>query len=70
RLGVDDLVAKLAQRLELAAGPGVEVVRLTKKGVAVKVDDGVVQQLEDEQSMDVEWAFSEKSGALTLTLHY
>ncbi|KAJ1665876.1 hypothetical protein GGH95_003537 [Coemansia sp. RSA 1836] len=70
RLGVDDLVEKLAQRLEMPTGPGVEVVRRTKKGVTVKVDDSVVMQLDDEQDMEVEWAFSDESGALTLCLHY
>ncbi|KAJ2049654.1 hypothetical protein GGI03_006169 [Coemansia sp. RSA 2337] len=69
-LAVSDLAGKLAQRLEMPTGPVVEVVRRTKKGVTVRVDDSVVAQLEDEQDMEVEWAFSDESGALTLCLHY
>ncbi|KAJ2016706.1 hypothetical protein H4S04_008316 [Coemansia sp. S16] len=69
-LAVSDLAGKLAQRLEMPTGPVVEVVRNTKKGVTVRVDDSVVVQLEDEQDMEVEWAFSDESGALTLCLHY
>ncbi|KAJ2384389.1 hypothetical protein H4S02_004837 [Coemansia sp. RSA 2611] len=70
QLAVSDLADKLAQRLEMPTGPVVEVVRRTKKGVMVKVDDSVVMQLDDEQDMEVEWAFSSESGALTLCLHY
>ncbi|KAJ2036128.1 hypothetical protein GGI13_005254, partial [Coemansia sp. RSA 455] len=59
-LAVSDLAGKLAQRLEMPTGPVVEVVRNTKKGVTVRVDDSVVVQLEDEQDMEVEWAFSDE----------
>ncbi|KAJ1891791.1 hypothetical protein LPJ71_007590, partial [Coemansia sp. S17] len=58
-LAVSDLAGKLAQRLEMPTGPVVEVVRNTKKGVTVRVDS-VVVQLEDEQDMEVEWAFSDE----------
>ncbi|KAJ2443188.1 hypothetical protein GGF42_006721 [Coemansia sp. RSA 2424] len=70
QLGVDDLVEKLVQQLEMPTGPGIEVVCRTKKGMMVKVDDSVVMKLDDEQDMEVEWAFSDESGALTLCLHY
>ncbi|KAJ1899968.1 hypothetical protein LPJ71_005885, partial [Coemansia sp. S17] len=59
-LAVSDLAGKLAQRLEMPTGPVVEVVCRTKKGVTVRVDDSVVAQLEDEQDMEVEWAFSDE----------
>ncbi|KAJ2038236.1 hypothetical protein GGI08_008359, partial [Coemansia sp. S2] len=52
QLAVSDLAGKLAQRLEMPTGPVVEVVRRTKKGVTVRVDDSVVAQLEDEQDME------------------
>ncbi|KAJ2822951.1 hypothetical protein GGI24_003800 [Coemansia furcata] len=70
QLSVSDLVDKMVQRLEMPAGPVVEVMRRTKKGVTVRVDDSVVTQLDDEQDMEVEWGFSDESGALKLCLHY
>ncbi|KAJ1842878.1 hypothetical protein LPJ70_003628 [Coemansia sp. RSA 2708] len=71
QLTVDDMVAKLAQRLEMqTAAAEVEVVRRTKKGLTVQVDDGVVAQLDDEQDMEVECSFAADTGALTIYLHY
>ncbi|KAJ2156240.1 hypothetical protein GGF46_005317 [Coemansia sp. RSA 552] len=67
----DDLVEKLAQRLEMQAGAAdVELVRRTKKGLTVKVDNDVVAQLEDEQDMEVECSFASDTGKLTIYLHY
>ncbi|KAJ1812124.1 hypothetical protein LPJ56_004012 [Coemansia sp. RSA 2599] len=70
RLSLDDLVSKLAQRLEIQATPDVEVVRKTKKGLTVKVDDSVISQLDDQQDMEVECSFAEDTGKLTIYLHY
>ncbi|KAI9480007.1 CP2 transcription factor-domain-containing protein [Coemansia mojavensis] len=71
QLTVEDLVAKLAQRLEMQTNAAdVEVVRRTKKGLTVKVDDSVVAQLEEEQDMEVECSFAADSGALTIYLNY
>ncbi|KAJ2358486.1 hypothetical protein H4S02_012353 [Coemansia sp. RSA 2611] len=71
QLTVDGMVAKLAQRLEMqTAAAEVEVVRRTKKGLTVQVDDGVVAQLDDEQDMEVECSFAADTGALTIYLHY
>ncbi|KAJ2708545.1 hypothetical protein H4R19_004689 [Coemansia spiralis] len=70
-LTADDLVVKLAQRLEIqTAAAEVEVVRKTKKGLTVKVDDHVVAQLDDEQDMEVACSFARDTGALTIYLHY
>ncbi|KAJ2848211.1 hypothetical protein IWW36_003440 [Coemansia brasiliensis] len=71
QLTVEDMVAKLAQRLEMQTNAAdVEVVRRTKKGLTVKVDDSVVAQLEDEQDMEVECSFAADTGALTIYLNY
>ncbi|KAJ2589981.1 hypothetical protein H4S00_004526 [Coemansia sp. D1744] len=70
-LTVGDLVSKLGQRLEMqTVAAEVEVVRRTRKGLTVKVDDGMVGQLEDEQDMEVECSFAGDTGALTIYLHY
>ncbi|KAJ2344197.1 hypothetical protein GGF43_005507, partial [Coemansia sp. RSA 2618] len=59
QLAVGDLVSKLGQRLEMqTVAAEVEVVRRTKKGLTVKVDDSVIAQLEDEQDMEVECLFA------------
>ncbi|KAJ2780108.1 hypothetical protein GGI15_003652 [Coemansia interrupta] len=70
RLAVDDLVAKLTQRLEIQAAPDIEVIRKTKKGLTVKVDNGVIAQLDDQQDMEVECSFAKDTGNLTIYLHY
>ncbi|KAJ2397691.1 hypothetical protein GGI05_000514, partial [Coemansia sp. RSA 2603] len=70
RLAVDDLVAKLTQRLEIQAAPDIEVIRKTKKGVTVKVEDSVIAQLDDQQDMEVECSFAKDTGNLTIYLHY
>ncbi|KAJ1851418.1 hypothetical protein LPJ76_006105 [Coemansia sp. RSA 638] len=71
QLTVGDLVSKLGQRLEMqTVAAEVEVVRRTRKGLTVKVDDGMVGQLEDEQDMEVECSFAGDTGALTIYLHY
>ncbi|KAJ2238104.1 hypothetical protein H4R99_006957, partial [Coemansia sp. RSA 1722] len=70
RLAVDDLVSKLAQRLEIQATSDIEVIRKTKKGLTVKVDDNVISQLDDQQDMEVECSFADDTGNLTIYLHY
>ncbi|KAJ1675520.1 hypothetical protein EV182_001101, partial [Spiromyces aspiralis] len=72
QLTLTDFVKKLAERLELQITPesNVEVVRKTKRGLTVKVDDSVIAQLEEEQDMEVDCTFSQESGALIISLHY
>ncbi|KAJ1883597.1 hypothetical protein LPJ66_011015, partial [Kickxella alabastrina] len=70
RLTVDDLLSKLAQRLEIQTTPDVEIIRKTRKGLTVKVDNNVISQLEDQQDMEVECSFAEDTGNLTIYLHY
>ncbi|KAJ1730779.1 hypothetical protein LPJ61_002846 [Coemansia biformis] len=70
-LTTDDLVTKLAQRLEIQTeATEVEVVRKTKKGLTVKIDDHVISQLDDEQDMEIACSFASDTGALTIYLHY
>ncbi|KAJ1956719.1 hypothetical protein EC988_001195 [Linderina pennispora] len=70
RLAVDDLVSKLTQKLEIQANSDIEVIRRTKKGLTVRVDDNVISQLEDEQDMEIECSFAPDTGALTIYLNY
>ncbi|KAJ2770757.1 hypothetical protein IWQ56_002048, partial [Coemansia nantahalensis] len=70
-LTTDNLLAKIAQRLEIpSATMGVDVVRMTKKGLSVVVDDRVIEQLDDEQDMEIVSTFARNSGAVTVSLHY
>ncbi|KAJ2805616.1 hypothetical protein H4R20_002017 [Coemansia guatemalensis] len=71
QLAVEDLVAKLAERLEIqATASDILIVRKTSKGLTIKVDDHVVEELVDEQDMEVECSFADDTGALTIYLHY
>ncbi|KAJ2525207.1 hypothetical protein GGI11_000241 [Coemansia sp. RSA 2049] len=73
RLSAVDLASKLARRLELhtsSSSGRLELIHKTKAGLAVAIDDSDIHHLNDQQDMEVECAFAEDSGALTIYLHY
>ncbi|KAJ2076828.1 hypothetical protein H4R24_005484 [Coemansia sp. RSA 988] len=71
QLTAENLVTKLAERLEIqASSSDTLIVRKSNKGLTIKVDDHFVEELVDEQDMEVECSFADDTGALTIYLHY
>lgn len=70
-LNLNDLVKKICAKLQVPFESVVNVYRINKKGNGVALDDGTVQQLEDEQDMLVECDFqNNESSSLNLTLKF
>ncbi|KAG9305183.1 hypothetical protein G9A89_010691 [Geosiphon pyriformis] len=69
-LTVQDLIAKLAEKLDIQAQLVTNVTRYTKRNIAVRVDDELVHQIEDEQDMEIDCQMSQQDGSFQLRLTY
>lgn len=74
RLDVDDLVSKMKQYLDPKLFnidvKDLDVLRMTKNELTVKVDDSMLRQMKDEQDMEVEWLVSQGTGVPTICLRF
>lgn len=68
RLTAEDLRRKLAERCGLDVNAITSLCRITKKGLAVKVDDRMVENFEDEQDFVMETTFSSTDGTMAISL--
>ncbi|ORX94309.1 CP2-domain-containing protein [Basidiobolus meristosporus CBS 931.73] len=71
RLVVQDLIQKLTDKMGIPAQNVYSVVRVTSKGLQVRVDDTVITQMNDEQDMEVEYEREEgNEDSITLKLRF
>jgi len=72
RFTVEDLIQKICDKLEIQPSSISSIVRVTKKGLNVRVDDSMVSQMEDEQSLEVDYSFNNEANEsnVSLTLKY
>ncbi|KAI9294355.1 hypothetical protein K502DRAFT_292424, partial [Neoconidiobolus thromboides FSU 785] len=68
RLNVQELIDKLAAKLQLQPSAITGIARLTQKGIRIHVDDSMVAQMTDEMDMVVECSFTPDSGSAKMTL--
>jgi len=68
-LTVQDLIQKLSQKLDLQGQVISNILRVTKRGLSVRVDDELVQRIDDEQDMEMEYEFVQ-DGSVNITLKF
>jgi len=66
QLTASDLIAKLVDKLDLQGQTVSSVNRNTKRGIAVRVDDELVHQIEDEQDMEIDYTVEQDGVLLSL----
>ncbi|ORX90371.1 CP2-domain-containing protein [Basidiobolus meristosporus CBS 931.73] len=71
RLTVQDMIQKFAEKLNIPPQDVASIIRITKKGFQVRIDDSVVSQLEDEQDMELDYDFAnDGTGSFNIVLRF
>ncbi|CAG8475055.1 8396_t:CDS:2 [Ambispora leptoticha] len=61
-LTVQDLISKISEKLDIQSQSVTNITRYTKRNLAVRVDDELVHQIEDEQDMEIEYQMAQDGG--------